>query len=240
MNTLTESTEQALPASILTKSQYKTFGPRPVSGYGAGAAIYALVRYDDECGNGHNTFSITGTIKAPRPRDHKGYWDNNVCGGCIHEEIAKAFPELAPLIKWHLVSSDGPMHYIGNTIYHAGDRDCWGLRKGEFRQHASGGKQNGGVEGVPNWVLEIPDREARDVYADQKPEPVVCEWKPYGRIGEGKERELDAARHSAVWPEATDEQLSAPPEELKRALMDRLPALMAEFKGAMEGLGFTY
>jgi hypothetical protein len=37
----------------------------------------------------------------------------------MHEELAVVFPELAHLTKWHLVSTDGPMHYIANTTYHA-------------------------------------------------------------------------------------------------------------------------
>jgi len=38
--------------------------------------------------------------------------------GCLHDEIRQHFPELAHLIKWHLVSTDGPLHYIANTLYH--------------------------------------------------------------------------------------------------------------------------
>jgi hypothetical protein len=38
---------------------------------------------------------------------------------CLHDEIAKAFPELAKYIKWHLCSTDGPMHYVANTVFHA-------------------------------------------------------------------------------------------------------------------------
>ena len=157
----------------------------------------------------------------------------------MHDEIAKHFPELAPFIKWHSVSTDYPLHYYQNTVYHAGDRDHWGLRKGEFRQHTSRGKhQNGGVEGVPCWELNRP--EVREVYAHEKPAPVVLEWEPNGITGEGKARELDHARSSAVWPEATDAELMQEPEALKAALLARLPALMAEFKSAVESLGFVY
>lgn len=236
----------ATSESIVVKSQKKRFGPVFYTEHGKPCAIVAEVRHDDQCGNGHNTFSITAdiyesyqhrgepTIKTP---DGKTLWMSG--GGCCHDEVAKHFPQLAPLIKWHLTSTDGPMHYPGNVIYHAGDRDCWGLRKGEFRQHTSRGpNQNGGIEGVPNWVLEIPERQQRDVYAQSKPAPVVCEWKPYGRMGEGKERDLAAARSCAVWPDATDEELTAP--GLEERLMARLPGLMAEFKAAVESLGFTY
>ena|SRR5579864_7669255 len=60
--------------STLTKSQKKTFGPKPISGWGTGALIKAEVRYDDECGNGHNSFSITGTIYIPGDRESPGYF----------------------------------------------------------------------------------------------------------------------------------------------------------------------
>ena len=219
--------------SKLTKSQVKKYGPVMYTEGNDKLKITATVRYDDQCGNGHNSFSITGEITTQVGRE--------ISGGCIHDEIAKHFPELAPFIKWHHCSSDGPMHYVSNVLYLAGDRDCWGLRQGEFRQHKSRGeRQNGGVEGVPNWVLELPERGARDIYANEKPAPVVLEWKAYGRTGEGKARELDSARSVANWPEATDEELSAEPETLKAALLARLPALMAEFRKAVESLGFTY
>lgn len=227
-------TKIELPASKLVKSQKKDYGPKFYSERGEQFRIIAHVRYDDECGNGHNSFSITATIDR---KDGRGVWRDDM-GGCCHDEVAKHFPELAPFIKWHLTSSDGPMHYVANTVYHAGDKDCNGLRKGEFRQHVSRGGQNGGVSGVPNWVLEIPDGMEKDVYAATKPAPVTLQWKAYGRTGEGQERKLDAARRSAVWLDATDEDLTAP--GLEARLLARLPALMAEFKQAVESLGFTY
>jgi hypothetical protein len=219
-----------LPASVLVKNQKRVYGPKSYTENGHTYRITVTARYDDQCGNGHNSFGITADIREG---------GREYMGGCRHDEVAKHFPELAPFIKWHLTSSDGPMHYGANVAYHAGDRDCWGLRKGEFRQHTSRGpNQNGGIEGVPNWVLELPDRQSRDVYATKKPAPVTLEWQPYGRTGEGKERDLDAARSCAAWPDATDEDLTAP--GLEQRLMDRLPSLMAEFKKAMESLGFVY
>ena len=38
----------------------------------------------------------------------------------MHKEIVKAFPELAPFVKWHLMMADGPMYYTENTLYHLG------------------------------------------------------------------------------------------------------------------------
>ena len=79
------------------KSEYRHF-----EGHGRGRVV---LRFDDRCGNGHNTFSITV--------------DAQHFGGCMHAEIAEVFPEYAHLIKWHLVSTDGPLHYIANTLFHA-------------------------------------------------------------------------------------------------------------------------
>lgn len=230
--------------TTLTKNQKKTFRQDYTEG-GKPHAIIATVRYDDECGNGHNSFAITADLYGPdripgeeTTKSPSGKTLYCCGGGCCHDEIVKHFPQLRELIKWHLCSSDEPMHYIANTLYHAGDRDCWGLRKGEFQQHTSRGpNQNGGVEGVPCWELKIPDRDQR-VYATEKPAPVVCEWVPNGRTGEGKERDLNAARHCAIWPEATDEQLCSP--MLKALLIERHASLMANFQKAVESLGFTF
>lgn len=107
-------------------NQRFTTKSRPISGYGGGAKLRAELRFDDECGNGHETFAITGEIRIP------GLRDCEACG-CLHDDIARVFPELAPLIRWHLVSTDGPLHYVANTVYLAGDRDFHGKRAGEPR-----------------------------------------------------------------------------------------------------------
>ena len=217
--------------SVLTKNQKRSYR-KDFKEHGEPYLIEAVTRYDDSCGNGKNSFSLTGTIwKTGSPSRHE-------CGGCIHEQIAAHFPDLASLVKWHLCSSDGPMYYLENTLYLAGDRDCHGLLKDEFRPHTSRGQQNQGVAGIPNWVLEIPKGQARDVYAVEKPWPVTLEWTAYGRTGEGKARELDAARRCAVWPDATDADLTAP--GLKERLEARLPALLVEFRQAIEALGFAW
>lgn len=109
-------------------SQTFTTESRKLPGAPASWRIRAEIRFDDNCFNGHNSFAITASVEdTSQTRRHL----REVMGGCCHDEIAKAFPELAPLIRWHLTSSDGPMHYIANTVYHAGDRDHSGRRKGE-------------------------------------------------------------------------------------------------------------
>ena len=89
--------------------------------------IRVQMRFDDNCRNGHNDFAITGEIVDKRERRDGGI----VACGCIHEDIARVFPELADLIQWHLCSTDGPMHYVANTVYMASDRDVWGRKAGE-------------------------------------------------------------------------------------------------------------
>lgn len=193
----------------------------------------ATVRYDDQCGNGHNSFSITGEYTYPDQS-----WENGG-GGCIHDEIAAAFPELTPFIKWHLVSSDGPMHYIANTTYHASDKDHRGLRKSERKQLVNG-KTN-----LPVWELVVRDsknEKAKSVSSsswvgsDECPTSTFsAKWEPVWIEGEGKESDLEAARSCAVWPDATLEQLQD-----AEALSARLPALMEAFRADVKSLGFVY
>lgn len=72
-------------------------------------------------------FSMTADLYDNRVRSEKGL----VAGGCLHDEIKTHFPEFAHLIKYHLVSTSQPMHYVANALYHASDKDCWGYNKGE-------------------------------------------------------------------------------------------------------------
>ena len=201
--------------------QIAVFG-RPIKDYGKGATLSVELRFDDSCRNGHETFSITGDVRSP------ARWE---AGGCLHDDIAKVFPELAPLIKWHLTSTDGPMHYVADTCYHAGDRDCYGLRRGERRPIL-------GPDKVPTWVPKITPEKY--VKGDDQPPPVLVEYELWCREGEGKERDLAAARSCAVWPDATDEELCQERPQLEAALKARLPALLAEFKQAMLEIGFIY
>ena len=194
--------------------------------------VVAEVRWSDEYRNGYKTFSITGRVFI-RPQGSERLVET--ARGCVHDDIKEVIPHLAPFLKWHLVSEDGPLYYIENTVYLAGDRDCFGLRKGECRQLRRGG------HGPLVWVLkadkELPERE----YSDTRPEDTaVLRYVPSKRVGEGKIRDLDSARKTAVWPDATDEELMQEPKALKAALLARLPALMAKFKADIEFLGFKY
>lgn len=264
--------------------QFFHIGPRPIAGYGTGATLTVKLRFDDDCKNGHDTFAITAEVRVPGRRDCEA------CG-CLHTEIAEVFPELAPLIQWHLCSTDGPLHYVANTLHHAGDRDCWGLRKGEEStsprqmkhfvrfgdspiEHqvsnrlkafidatiAEDGefvidqvehkKEPGGYNYSPKFQFAGMDCKWHDCPFDTCDEArqwldaitsTEITWTSRTNVfGEGKARDLDAARRCAIWPEATDDQLCSDPHVLEGLLIDRLPALLAEFRAAMESLGFEY
>lgn len=208
--------------SILTKSQFKTF----TKAYLAAKPAYRTtitIRYDDQCGNGHNTFSITGQIDERRGSS----WVEH-SGGCIHNEIEKHFPNLRKYIKWHLVSSDGPLHYVANTLWHVEGKDYNGLRAGETRQATDN-------EGVPLWHINHGNTILRS--SSVRPDPI--EWEPYMLEFAGSPTvDLDAARRIAVWPDATDDDLLMP--GLKERLLARLPKLMEEFRRDVEELGFTF
>ncbi len=183
---------------------------------GNNMTIKAIACFDDRCKNGHDTFSITGTI-FENGRD--------VAGGCIHDEIAKHFPHLAPLIKWHLVSTDGPMYYIENTTYHAlqhGPKKAW--VEGHIEQNGIKAKicKYGDITEMQAIVDSLPEGRA-ELKIDEKTAKVA---------------NLEHARSSAVWPEATDGELQLP--GLKERLEKRLPKLMEDFQSAVESLGFVY
>lgn len=243
-----------MKASTLTKDQTRTFGPKFYTINGTKMRITARVRYDDQCGNGHNSFAVTAQIDEQKGRVWMDY-----SGGCCHDEVEKHFPELRPFIKWHLTSSDGPMHYVANTLYAAGERDYRGLRLGEKRQlcnsrtgapcfdlvarNTPGLRIHSRYNVAPNAAtvgLRAIETLAVEFEDGKRPPVPELVWEPRWVVGEGKARELDLARSSAVWPEATDAELRAEPEFLGAALLARLPALREEFQSAVESLGFTF
>jgi hypothetical protein len=273
---------------VLNYSQEKTFG-KVVDG----VSITVTIRHDDSCGNGHNSFSVTATgYTAGKPKTDSNF----LFGGCAHDEVVKYFPELAKYIKWHLCSTDGPMHYTANTLWLAGDRDCFGKKKGEPHQFETHLRFKGfpitfkkfdkkfleflkeaylvafrdGLAATSYKgydIVEVPyvKRNATDSNYAFRPKytlsgyPVEWHQCPFDEKisaeeflqaltkfgpefvvvptawGDGKAPELEAARHAAVWPDATLEQLQD-----RQALLDRLPALMAEFKADVESLRFVY
>lgn len=101
-----------LPESVLNKQQRLTLERlvKPTKEY-----IVMTIRYDDECGNGHNSFAVTADLYESLAAYKDG--DEQTAGGCLHEEVTLVFPEYVYLLKWHLCSSDDPLHYLENTRY---------------------------------------------------------------------------------------------------------------------------
>lgn len=274
---------QTVRGRLVHRGQKWVSEPRKVRGYGTNGVMHVHIRFDDDCSNGHQTFSMTVVVYTNESRRR----NDIAAGGCMHDEIESVFPELAPLIRWHLVSTDSPMHYVANTIYHASDRDSRGYRKGEAcdweerivfqgspvshaikpafakfikeRMNGAGefrvvaiahAHKPGEYKFAPKYTFVGFAEKWHECPFDE--EYVAQEWAQAlntaapsfvripTRYSEGKERNLDAARRCGVWPDATDEQLCAEPEELKAALLARLPALVAAFRADMNACGFLW
>lgn len=261
------------------KRQFKTF-TKFYRENGEEHKITCNIRYDDECGNGHNTFAITGD--GYRIKNGVSVWE---FGGCCHDEIKKRFPEFAHLIKWHLCGEFKPMYYIENTIYHAsncedskhkpGDVKRVGLRlkfdnfpvvfkfSKEFLTALNASK--GLLQDME--ILKIDNKPTTpSSYRYSKYTfncyPCECYQCPFDDLDEAeqfltalqtlkwevveipvawyeeKPRNFDGARACAIWPDASEEVLSLPSEQLKEKLLERLPGLMADFKKDMADLGF--
>lgn len=88
--------------------------------------VIATVRFDDQCGNGHHSLGVTGDAWY-----HDDFRRDPSTCGCIHEILLVAFPELKEVIDMHLMSTDGPMHYVANTMYHARTTTHEGKKVGE-------------------------------------------------------------------------------------------------------------
>jgi hypothetical protein len=101
--------------------------PRAIQGFGSGGKMTVKLSFQDNPRNGYNTFHATAEVITAESRR----CNDIAAGGAMHDEIRAIFPELSHLLKWHGVSTDGPCHYLANTIYLAGDRDHNGLKAGD-------------------------------------------------------------------------------------------------------------
>lgn len=291
---MTLTAEAITSESRLVKKQTMELGPRLIVYHGEKASITVKVRYDDECGNGHNSFAITAEIRSLDKRRNRSS-DGIIACGCLHDEIARVFPSLAPLLKWHLCSSDGPLYYVADTAYNASDKDYNGHRAGDANSFSHGVrfsfspvthriskkfyeflvgryhveryqpgmfqvvevnhdrdaelysanytfaiKARGVVESFGSKWSECPfqDRTEAEEFAQALNYCKVTFVEVPTGWSKGKQRELDAARRSAVWLDATDEELIAP--GLEDRLMARLPKLLAEFRADVEKLGLVW
>lgn len=189
--------------------------------YGHNVDIVVNISHDDSCGNGHNTFSITGSVyKSGKIRNER----NALESGAIGNKIAKLIPELAHLARWHLCSTDGPLHYIANTLY-------WAKEIPKERD---------------SYFLYIKDdefdfNELIGIYTADECQRIESKYKNATfvrkmRGGAGaRPSNLDNARACAIWPDATIEQLQD-----ETQLLARLPKLMQEFQRDIENIGLVY
>ena len=266
-----------LPESVLVKKQFQTF-EKIFKENNVKHRIVCTVRYDDECGNGHNSFSITATIYSDEYSSSNKYF---ITDKCIDEEIAKHFPELKHLIKWHLTSSDGPMHYVANATYHARIREDMDIPLDVPTRFEEGLKFDSipftfkefkrdffkelekGVDWNNETITVHSHPSDKETYSDnysfsflktenwydcpfsikQNAEEFLEAFRNFKYTiisipiewNKAVEPNLKAARECAVWQDATLEQLQS-----EEALMERLPALMQEFKKDIQALGFIY
>lgn len=164
------------PRSFLTLDQVKRYGPKRIDQIKRQPEwLTAVARFDDRGRNGYNSFGLTAEIT-----DWRGEFTG---GGACHDVIAQHFPELEPLVKWHMCSTQGPLHYVENTLYWLGRRDY----------------------------------EVGNIFA---------------------------ARTTAIWPDMPEGFLITGTKlsnaHVEEALRARLPRLLAEFRAAMEEVGFTW
>lgn len=131
-----------IPSSIITKRQTRQF-TKLIQVDGKKGRIEVKIRYDDGCGNGHNSFAITGALWSSETSSLDRCCEGM---GCIHDDIHKYFKEFRHLIKWHGVTSDEPLYYLQDTAFH--------VKEGEF-EHA----RSSAV-----W-LDATEEQLRDVQA---------------------------------------------------------------------------
>lgn len=103
MQTLQQTTTNDLKTVINTKDS-------------EGNSLKIVIRLSDECKNGHQDFSITGTTyQKDKPQTDRYF----LSGGCIHEEILKVRPDLKIFVNLHLCDYKGiPMYAVENGFYH--------------------------------------------------------------------------------------------------------------------------
>lgn len=100
-----------------------------------GDYIEATAELRDDSGALSPGFSVTGSIWEQYPnasgRARKRLGHEEDAGGCVHDEILRALPKLAPLVKVHLASPDGlPMHAKANGWhFYSGDAAAYERRQ---------------------------------------------------------------------------------------------------------------
>lgn len=229
-----------------TVYEYKT--GRIALHYSRYATVKVVAEWGDPCKNGYNRLHFRSVVSVydedtdnllavGEPGDYTEVW----------QRLENYYdPALNDILVYDGFTTR-LTYYIENTLYHAGDRDCWGLRKGEKRQIVNG------RTGQPSWHLGVvgPDgteyaiheiRHKLGEYADGAAPPELegytFKYLPWCRTGEGKERELGHARRGSFWPDATDEELCS--DDLADRLVARAPEVLAKAKALIESFGLTW
>lgn len=79
--------------------------------------VRAKFRLSDDCHNGHADFASTADVYQVYKNGNAEHLEN-FCGGCCHEWIELAFPEMKEFISLHLSNSKGqPMYAVANGFY---------------------------------------------------------------------------------------------------------------------------
>jgi len=171
-------------------------------------------------GNRRPYFSITGSVHDKDTGDRRDSYIESC--GCIHDQIAEHFPEMAHLIRWHLTDDDAtPMHYIANGAhwleYHHGISQF-----GPFNDREHHGKQPLAI-----FKSTVVWREGVDTFGNlldpidvQNPPGVIFEQFPNSREGKKQRCAVLRARVEA-WAAAR-------------------PDLLTDMKRDMEAAGVVY
>jgi len=132
--------------------KYTATKPYAGDGYGSKAQIRVEAGLYYLQGNKRPYFSVTGEIFIPGRRDFEA-------GGCLHDEIVRHWPELAPVIALHLSDDQGdPMHAEANgwcqlAGYYGGAGERYHAGNGKIQHWKPGGVFDGYRESTPEECL---------------------------------------------------------------------------------------
>lgn len=109
------------------------------------------------------------------------------------ELMQKLWPEHVRALTYHLCSLKGPLHYLENSLYLAGTRDCFGWEPGEQRREKELGKLLWKADSDTLFLLSASDTDPGPLTLSY--EPVLVEklmsWGPNKGIQVGGQQ-LDA------------------------------------------------
>ena len=149
--------------------QYTRVRACPTAGYGHRAQIKVCAGLHQLGGNRRPYFSVTAEIFIPGRRDYES-------GGCLHTEVLKYWPKLAPVVALHLSDDNGtPMHAQANSWYqlagyYGGAGEQYHAGNGQAQHWLPDGTFNGYRASTPEECLQgfahyvrIPLEEAREL-----------------------------------------------------------------------------